>query len=100
MAVGSAALALAERIAHPFSLELAWIYNGMLRLDCGEPTLALQQLDAAEALASEQRLGFIFEPRFVRGAALRAQGASENRSPACARGLPANSVRGAFVPMV
>jgi class 3 adenylate cyclase/tetratricopeptide (TPR) repeat protein len=82
LAVGSAALALAERIAHPFSLELAWIYNGMLRLDCGEPTLALQQLDAAEALASEQRLGFIFEPRFVRGAALRAQGASEE-SVAC-----------------
>jgi class 3 adenylate cyclase/predicted ATPase len=84
LVVASAALALAERIAHPFSLELALIYNGMLRLDCGEPTLALQQLDTAEALASEQRLGFIFEPRFVRGAALRAQGATEE-SVACLR---------------
>jgi tetratricopeptide (TPR) repeat protein len=84
LAVASAALALAERIAHPFSLELALIYNGMLRLDCGESTLALQQLDAAEAVASEQRLGFIFEPRFVRGAALRAQGAFEE-SVACLR---------------
>jgi predicted ATPase len=35
----------------------------------------LQHLDALEALATEQRLGFVREPRFVRGAALIAQGA-------------------------
>jgi tetratricopeptide (TPR) repeat protein len=49
----------------------------MLRLDRGEPTLALRQLEAAEALAAEQRLGFNFEPRFLRGAILSAQGAYE-----------------------
>jgi hypothetical protein len=49
---------LAERIAHPFSLGLALQFNGMLSLDCGESELALQQLGAAERLASEQRLGF------------------------------------------
>ena len=47
----------------------------MLHLDRGEPELALQRLDAAEALAAEQRLGFVLEPRFLRGAALIAQGA-------------------------
>ena len=75
LAIGSQALALAERIAHPFSLGLALLFNGMLRLDCGEPELALQRLEAAEALASEQRLGFAWPPQFLRGAALSAQGA-------------------------
>jgi predicted ATPase len=37
--------------------------------------MALQRLDAAEALAAEQRLSFAFEPRLLRGAALIAQGA-------------------------
>jgi hypothetical protein len=46
----------------------------MLRLDCGEPELALQRLEAAETLASEQRLGFAWPPQFLRGAALSAQG--------------------------
>ena len=74
-ALSSEALALAERLAHPFSLELILLNISMLHLDRGEPELALQRLDAAEALAAEQRLGSLFEPRFVRGAALCAQGA-------------------------
>jgi hypothetical protein len=53
--LGRAALALAERIAHPFSLVQALVFNAMLNLDCGEPETALQQLDAAEALAAEHR---------------------------------------------
>jgi class 3 adenylate cyclase/predicted ATPase len=80
----SEALALAERIAHPFSLLDALLFTIMLRLDRGEPALALQQLQAAEALAAEQRLGFNFEPRFLRGAILSAQGAWEEAS-ACLR---------------
>jgi len=44
-------------------------------LDRGEPDLALERLNAAQALAAEQRLGFVREPRFIRGAALIAQGA-------------------------
>ena len=47
----------------------------MLHLDRGEPELALQRLDAAEALIAEQRLGFVLEPQLLRGAALTAQGA-------------------------
>jgi len=78
------ALALAERVAHPFSLLDALLFTIMLRLDRGEPALALRQLEAAEALAAEQRLGFNFEPRFLRGAIMTAQGAYEEGS-ACLR---------------
>jgi predicted ATPase len=74
LAISSQSLALAERIAHPFSLGLALLFHGMLRLDCGEPELALQRLQTAETLASEQRLGFAWPPQFLRGAALSAQG--------------------------
>jgi hypothetical protein len=64
LALDSETLALAERIAHPFSLLDALLFSIMFRLDRGEPALALRQLEAAEALAAEQRLGFNFEPRF------------------------------------
>jgi class 3 adenylate cyclase len=74
---GSEALVLAERIAHPFSFALALQYVSMLHLDRGEPELALQRIDAVEALAAEQRIGFALEPKLLRGAALIAQGAFE-----------------------
>jgi tetratricopeptide (TPR) repeat protein len=75
LALGSEALALAERITHPFSFAIALQYNSMLHLDRGEPELALQRLATAEALVAEQRLGFVLEPQLLRGAALMAQGA-------------------------
>jgi hypothetical protein len=83
----SEALALAEHVAHPFSLLDALLFTIMLRLDRGEPALALLQLEAAEALAAEQRLGFNFEPRFLRGAILSAQGAYEEGSACLREGL-------------
>ena len=86
LAGGSEALALAERIAHPFSFALALQYVSMLHLDRGEPELALQRIDAVEALAAEQRLGFVLEPKLLRGAALTAQGAFEEAIAFCARG--------------
>jgi class 3 adenylate cyclase/tetratricopeptide (TPR) repeat protein len=92
LALSIEAVALAERIAHPFSLAMALLFDGMLRLDCGEPVLALQRLEAAEALASEQRLGFAWPPQFLRGAALSAQGAFEE-SIACLRAALASGVR-------
>ena len=67
-------LSLAQQIRHPLSLQLALIVGSVLHLYRGELELALH-LDAVEALATEQRLGFVREPRFVRGAALIAQGA-------------------------
>ena len=66
LASSSEALALAERIAHPFSFALALQYVAMLRLDRGEPELALQRINAVEALATEQRLGFVLEPKLLR----------------------------------
>jgi class 3 adenylate cyclase/tetratricopeptide (TPR) repeat protein len=84
LALGRAALALAERIAHPFSLDSALLFNGVLYLECGDPDSALQLLSLAEGLANEQRLGLIVEPRFIRGAALSAQGAFEE-AVACLR---------------
>ena len=45
--IGSEALALAERIAHPFSLEIAQLFIAILHLDRYEPELALQRLATA-----------------------------------------------------
>ena len=87
LTLGSEALALAERIAHPLSLEMALIINAMLHLDRGEPELALRLLETAEAMVSEQRLGFVLEPRFLRGAALSAQGAFEEAVVCLREGL-------------
>jgi class 3 adenylate cyclase len=75
LALSNGSLALAERIAHPFTLVDAMIGNTMVHINCGASVPALQQLGAAETLAAEQRVGFTIEPRFVRGAALNALGA-------------------------
>jgi tetratricopeptide (TPR) repeat protein len=72
------ALALADRLAHPMTLELCLLYLSLLHLDRREPDLALQRLSAAETLAAEQRLGFAFDPAILHGAALVAQGAFED----------------------
>jgi class 3 adenylate cyclase/tetratricopeptide (TPR) repeat protein len=82
--IGSEALALAEHVAHPLSLEFVLVFNAMLHVDRGEPELALQRLEVAEMLVAEQRLGFVMEPRFLRGAALSAQGAFDE-AVACLR---------------
>jgi tetratricopeptide (TPR) repeat protein len=84
LALGSEALALAEHIAHPFSLEDALLWDAILHVHRGDPETALQRLAAAEALVAEQRIGFIVEPRFIRGAALSAQGALKE-AVACLR---------------
>src|SRR5271165_733898 len=69
------ALALAERIAHPFTLSLVFINSSVVYLNRHEPERALRQLDAAEVLAAEQRLSLVYEPDMLRGVALLGQGA-------------------------
>ncbi len=69
------ALALAERIAHPFTLSVALTNSSVLYLNRREPERALRQLEAAEVLAAEQRLSLVYEPGMLRGAALLGQGA-------------------------
>jgi class 3 adenylate cyclase/predicted ATPase len=68
-------LALAERIAHPFTLGLALLQSSEVYLNLREPERALRQLDAAEAVAAEQRLSLMSEPGMLRGAALLEQSA-------------------------
>ena len=68
-------LALAARIAHPFTLGLALGGSSLVYLNRREPERALRQVEAAEALAAEQRLSLIFEPGILRGVALLGQGA-------------------------
>jgi class 3 adenylate cyclase/tetratricopeptide (TPR) repeat protein len=87
LALSSESLAFSERLAHPFSLVDASLFNTMLHLDRGAPELALQRLDAAEALVAEQRLAFNLEPRFLRGAALSAQGAFDEAVGCLREGL-------------
>jgi predicted ATPase len=87
LALSSESLAFSERLAHPFSLVDASLFNTMLHLDRGAPELALQRLEAAQALVAEQRLAFNLEPRFLRGAALSAQGAFEEAVTCLREGL-------------
>jgi tetratricopeptide (TPR) repeat protein len=87
LALGSEALALVELIAHPFSLEDALLWDAILHVDRGEPETALQWLEAAETLVADERLGFIVEPRLLRGAALSAQGALEEAVACLSEGL-------------
>ena len=63
----------------------------MLHLNRGEPELALQRLGAVEALAAEQRLGFVMEPELLRGAALTAHGALEEAVACLHKGLASQS---------
>jgi len=63
----------------------------MLHLDRGEPVMALQRLEAAEILATEQRLGFAFEPQLLRGAALTELTQFENAVACLREGLVGRS---------
>jgi len=69
------ALALAERIAHPFTLGVALFASSSVYLNRREPEHALSLVETAEVLAAEQRLSLIFEPSILRGSALLGQGA-------------------------
>jgi tetratricopeptide (TPR) repeat protein len=73
--ISNEGLALAKQIGHPFSLGTTLVMSAMFHLDRDEPELALERLEAAEALAAEQRLGLVLEPQLLRGAILTAQGA-------------------------
>ena len=78
---------LARRSAHPFSCACALQYHALLHLDRGEPQSALQQLEAAEKLATEERLGFVLEPQLVRGAALTDLGSLDEAVSCLQQGL-------------
>jgi class 3 adenylate cyclase/tetratricopeptide (TPR) repeat protein len=68
------AVVLAERLAHPFSLELALMWATMIHHIRREPEQALRQARRAEALAAEHRLATPISPIVLQAGALAAQG--------------------------
>jgi predicted ATPase len=70
-------LALAEGIAHPFTLSVAITMSTVVHLNRREPEQALRQVQAVEVLAAEQRLSLIYAPDMLRGVALLGQGGVE-----------------------
>ena len=77
-------MALSERISHPFTLGAALVMNAVLHLDREEPELALQRIEASEALVADQRIGLVLGPRILHGAVMTAQGAFKE-AVACLR---------------
>ena len=81
------ALALADRIAHPFSREVTLEYAILLRVNRGEPELGLALLAAAAALRAEQRLASLIEPLFFQGAVQISQGAPADAAASLREGF-------------
>jgi predicted ATPase len=75
-AAAAEGVALADRIAHPFTREVALEYAAHVHLHRREPENALAYIGAVENLRAEQRLSYIIEPAFLRGAAQLEQGAT------------------------
>ena len=80
-------LALAERIAHPFTLSVALTLSSVLYLNRREPERGLSLVEAAEALAAEQRFSLILEPGILRGVALLRQGAVDEATARIREGI-------------
>jgi predicted ATPase len=81
------ALALADRIAHPFSREVALEYATLLRVNRGEPELGLAHFSAAAALRAEQRVASVMDPLFFQGAVQIAQGAPADAAASLREGF-------------
>lgn len=73
------AMALAEALAHPFSLVLALTFSGFLRQFRREARLAQECVEAALALCSERGIGpqFAAAAKALRGWALATQGQTD-----------------------
>jgi tetratricopeptide (TPR) repeat protein len=80
-------LALADRVAHPFTSMAALNFAFAVHLSNREPEAVLKRLEAAEALVAEQRISFIVEPEIMRGAALVGLGAVDEATDRLRRGL-------------
>jgi predicted ATPase len=87
--IGRDALAFAEQLGHPFSQGTTLTMTALLHLDRDEPALALQRIEAAEALAAEQSLGLVLEPQLLRGAVLVSQKAFDEAVACLRQGLAA-----------
>jgi class 3 adenylate cyclase/predicted ATPase len=81
------ALSLAERLHHPFSLGLALLHACIFHQLRRDSDLVSRRLDAAEILATDQRLAFPIDPRILRGAVLAAEGAGAEAVASIREGL-------------
>jgi predicted ATPase len=72
----SQALALSERIAHPWSSMIATEFAALVHLHRGEPALTQSFASTAEAFRTEQRLASLFGPELLLGAAELMHGAT------------------------
>jgi predicted ATPase len=89
------ALVLSRRIAHPFTSTMALTVASVVHLNNREPEEAITRLQAAEALAAEQRLSLTIEPGLIQGAVLVGQGAASEGGVRIRQGLTAWRQRGA-----
>jgi predicted ATPase len=87
LASAAASLALAERIAHPFTLSVALTLCSVLHLNRREPERALSLVGAAEALAAEQRFSLMLEPGILRGVAFLRQGVVDEATARIREGI-------------
>ena len=90
------AVRLAERLAHPLSLDIAHLYHAVLGLFRREPDMVFQPAAAAERLASEQHLALILDPSLLRSSALLAQGETEQAVAAIPERLAKPATIGAY----
>jgi len=81
-------VALAERISHSPSLNMALSYTAWLHIYRREPELILDRLASAEAVAAEQRLSVFVSPHILRGAALLLLGQVKEAIASLRTGLP------------
>jgi class 3 adenylate cyclase/predicted ATPase len=85
------AIRLAQDVSHPFSVALAHSFaslNAQFRRDA---EAALHHINAAEALATEQRLALLFDPRILRGGAVAAPDLARESSVQIREGLAARA---------
>jgi predicted ATPase len=89
-------LALAERLAMPFSVAFATTFAAWAHVRRGETASALARSEAAIALASEQGFGFLLaEASIFRGWALAEQGSVESGIDQMLHGLDLHRTGGA-----
>jgi class 3 adenylate cyclase/predicted ATPase len=94
LGLGRETLELAEGIAHPYSLVVAYGFVAGLHLSRREPELALRLLERQEAVAAEQRLVPSVQPGILRGHALAMQGATDEAVSCLREALAALARRG------
>jgi class 3 adenylate cyclase/predicted ATPase len=72
------AVSRADRLAHPFSREVALEYAAHVHLHRREPEISLTYLLTVEQLRTEQRISYVIEPGFLRASAQLAEGSFDD----------------------